>query len=284
MALWAINGFSQISFITNDQKLVEDAIKDATFITRQSFQIKDKASGDLYGLNGKQEFGVEYSLGVKIPDGIVLTDKAVRPWNYNAKFSKYKGKYEPVPYLSSATEITKAPQYDSLSYEQDKAVALVDTVLYKASSNTYGGKGIALDGSAGEKSGWIVWVSTPKETDFEKEISHEYTIYKKSVNVEEDKKSAPIDVPDMEQTIIGALYVVPTFPRIGVIEFRLCGVAVPDGKGWKLCFPFLGMKDSKGEGGKQEEAKPSDGGGSELTPIDRKDDGKGKGKKKKKNK
>lgn len=65
-------------------------VSPALFLFRQSFQVADNKTGDLYGLNNQDEFGAEVSIGIKVKDGFVLTDKAMRPWAYNRKFDEYK--------------------------------------------------------------------------------------------------------------------------------------------------------------------------------------------------
>lgn len=73
-----------------DKSLLMDAVSSAFFLSRQSFQVADKKTGELYGLNNQNEFGKEITLGVKAKEGFLLTDKAIRPWEYNSKFNSYR--------------------------------------------------------------------------------------------------------------------------------------------------------------------------------------------------
>ena len=274
---------AQIYIKSTEQQFIEDVVKSGLFVSKQSFQICDRETGELFGLNGKKEFGVQYSIGVKVPNGFVLTDKAVRPWLYNNKFGKYKQKYDPVFYQATFSEMTEKARYDSLDYTLAKLDELVDTTMYKFSSGTFGGKGFVLDGTVGKKDGWIVWITAKKEYDFEKSANLNYTIYRKTITIDADKQSFDISNPNLEQNILGGIYVVPAYTKIGVIEFRLCGIVSFVGDGWKIYCPFVGMKEeaqTSDEGTSNTEVKNDEP--SELTPVKDMDKVKKKDKKKKK--
>lgn len=281
--LGVTNVFGQISLISSNQQLIEDVVKSGLFISKQSFQICDRETGELFGLNGRKEFGVQYTIGIKIPNGFVLTDKAVRPWLYNNKFGKYKQKYDPVFYQATFSEMTEKAKYDSLDYTVAKLDALVDTTIYKFSSGTFDNNGFVLDGTTGKKDGWIVWITAKREHNFEESANLNYTIYRKTITIGADKQSFDISNPNLEQNILGGIYVVPVYTKIGVIEFRLCGIVSFGNDGWKIYCPFVGMK---GVVSVYDEApgdtKVGSNEPSELTPI--KDMGKGKAKDKKKKK
>lgn len=274
--------FGQIQFISNNQYIIEEAIENGLFISRQSFQICDKKTGELFGLNGEKEFGIQYSFGIKIPGGFLLNDKAVRPWIYNDKYKKYQHQYDPVFYQAKYSDVSQKAKYDSLSYTLVGMQELVDSTMYSFSSETFGGNGFVLDYSEGEKKGWIVWITIDKDTDLSNSAKLNYTIYKKDLTVGTFGEVHKIVEPNLYQNILGGIYVVPYYTEIGVIEFRLCGVIAKSKEGWKIHCPFVGMEDKMSSGQKpnqEEEVKEEDEDASELTPV-----GKGKNKDKKKRK
>lgn len=266
----------------NNQDIVREAVKSTFFISQQSFQICDRETGELFGLNGKKEFGIQYSLGIKVPGGFLLNDEAVRPWVYNDKYKKYQNKYDPVFYQAKFSELSEEAKYDSLGYTLVGMQELVDTMVYSLSSETFENKGIVLDCTKGEKEGWAVWLTTDKATDLSQTTKLNYTIYRKKIVVEKIKQSFEIAKPDVGQDILGGIYVVPYYTEIGIVEFRLCGVMSKSKGGWKIHCPFVGMEDeisSEQKPNQEEEVKEEDEDASELTPV-----GKGKNKDKKKRK
>lgn len=269
------------SLATDSTLFLEDAIRSGLFISKQSFQICDKKSGELFGLNGKDEFGIEYTIGIKVPGGFVLTDKAVRPWVYNSKYNKYKETHDPVFFEANYAEAGKKVKYASLDYSLSKQEELVDTTLYRFDSATFSGDGFPIDTEEGEKEGWVVWITADSETDYESEVNLNYVTSRMKISVKKSKRSYDIDIPRMAQNVLAGLYVVPSYARIGIVEFRLCGIIAPAGEDWKIFCPFAGQEQPVGQ--KEEVAAESAvDDPSELTPIGKQDKEKPKDKKKKK--
>lgn len=244
---------------------IEETTKSAFFLSRQSFQVSDKKTGDLYGLNNKDEFGTEITLGMKVRNGYILTDKAIRPWEYNAKFETYKENYDPVPYASEYSEFNSTVKYDTLDIAQPNE--LLTESLYFVSSDCLSGKGLAVDCTKGEKEGWLVWIGTDKDDDLNKTANLRLTCYSKKVEANESGNIV-VEAPD-DQNILGGIYVAPVNTAIGVIEFQICGVIMEkDGK-WSIHFPFIGkekmLKPTQDEEKQEVEANE---GKDNLTPID----------------
>lgn len=265
--------YGQFTFVSNNQQIVREAVEKGFFMSKQSFQICDRESGELFGLNGKKEFGIQYTIGVKVSGGYVLTDMAVRPWVYNSKFDKYKDKYDPVFYEAMYSELGGKPKYEPLDYSLTNQEELTDEALYLFSSGTFNQTGFVVDTDAGEKNGWVVWFIAKKDADFEKSVDINYTIFRQDIKVGEGQEFSDIEMPTTEQTVMGGVYVVPYYPNAGVIEFRLCGFIAKVDNSWKIICPFVG---------KEIAAKPADDkvtdedvvqedGGGELTPVGNKD-------------
>lgn len=246
---------------------VENAISPAFFLSRQSFQVSDKKTGDLYGLNNNDEFGTEITLGVKIKNGYVLTDKAIHPWEYNAKFETYKENYNPVQYISEYSEFTDNAKYDTLDISKSKVNELLSKSLYLVSSDCLSNKGLTVDCTKGDKEGWVVWACTDKGADLNKTAKLRLTCYSMAIEASEGG-NVDVEIPD-NQNILGGIYVSPFNSGIGTIDFRVCGIMVENDGKWSVHFPFIGKekllnpvqnKDKQEE--KIEDTKDS------LTPVD----------------
>lgn len=225
--------------ISNDSTVIlKKMIKSGLFISKQSFQIYDKENDNLFGLNGKKEFGIQYSVGVKIPDGLLLTDRAVRPWLYDPKYEKYKEKYEPVFFQAMYAEIGDKLHYRTLKYKLSEQQVLLSGGLYRFFSTCFDGKGFVLEKTEGAKSGWLVWITCKKNADLDHSTGLDYIIHKKEVIVDKRKCTFSIEGPETADNVLLGIYIVPVCSQIGVLEFRLCGIVVPDDKAWKLCCPF----------------------------------------------
>lgn len=233
-----------------DSCLLNDILCPVFFLSRQSFQVCDKNTGELYGLNNKNEFGTEITLGVKVKGGYVLTDKALHPWKYNDKFGTYKDSYDPVPFQSEYSEVEENTRYDSLDIAQDHVNDLLQATCYLIKSNCLAGQGLDIDSMEGAKVGWAVWTIVDDDKDLNKTARLTLIC---SNNKLEAKKDGKVDVeaPDGKKAL-GGIYVVPTVTGIGVLEFRLCGIMVESDGKWCIRFPFIGneklfMQESKSQ-------------------------------------
>lgn len=227
----------------------ENIVSPALFLFRQSFQVADNKTGDLYGLNNQDEFGAEVSIGIKVKDGFVLTDKAMRPWAYNRKFDEYKEKYKPVPYLSQYSEIEAGVKYDSLNIVHPTSEEQKVEEAYFIHSDFFKGKGLAIDYAEGSKDGWIVWVCANMNANLDEKPEVSIVCYNKPVDVVKGKN---VDVEMLKNTkVLGGAYVIPCKEDIGTMAFKLCGLLIEQEGKWSIRFPFVGKE-------KQMQAKKSE--------------------------
>ena len=244
----------------------ENMVSPALFLFRQSFQVADNKTGDLYGLNNQDEFGAEVSIGIKVKDGFVLTDKAIHPWAYNSKFDEYKEKYKPVPYISLYSEIETCVKYDSININYPIREEQTVEESYLVHSELFKGKGLSIDNSEGSKDGWIVFVCANKEADLNKISEVSIVCYNKPVDIIKGKKIDVVTPNNMK--IIGGVYVLPCKLDIGVMTFKLCGLLLEDEGKWRLAFPFVG-KELQPQTKKLEAVKNKNiAKGDTLTPVE----------------
>lgn len=279
---------AQIFVKSTEQQFIENAVKEGLFLSKQSFQICNKKTGDLYGFRGKDEFGIQYTVGIKVPNGILLTDKAVHPWKGDLNFKKYKDEYTPILYQSMYSEIKDIPNFVTLD-SLNELKEIVDTTIYQQTCSAFDGKGFDIGVTKGEKEGWVVWIVCDKDVDFEKSTTLNFIVYRKDIKIEKKSQQFDINVPNTDKSLLGGLFVVPEYPQIGVIKFNLYGIIAPFKDKWKIYCPFVGITFEEGmepisqeENSDAIEGKDGDDEPSELTPIEKPAKAKGKKKKNKK--
>lgn len=219
---------------------VESTVDSAFFLSRQSFQVCDKKTGELYGLNNQNEFGTQFSLGVKVKNGYVLTDKAIRPWVYDSKFETYKNGYDPVTYASMYSEFAGETNFDSLDISKSKVNELLTSKVYFVASNSLLNRGLSIDNADGTKKGWIVWVCTDKDGDLNKTAKLELVCLNMTVEAS-NEYDTEITAPNGFKTL-GGIYVTPKNEGIGLLEFYLSGILIENDGKWSLRFPFIGKE------------------------------------------
>lgn len=249
-----------------DVKMVKEAVRPVFFLARQSFQVSDKETHELFGLNNREEFGTELSLGIMTVNGWLLTDRAIHPWAYDAKFTRYKEKYAPVPYISEYAEFAKGTGYDSLDISNAKVNPLLENALYMVKTDRLAGKGLSPLGKGGRQQGWIIWACIDKKDTLSPCIRLHLISSVSSLNT--DKPSA-MEAP-ANVKVLGGLFIVPDITAPGKIELKICGVMIERKDKWQIVFPFSGDVH-------KEEKVPSDRKtatadkttGDSLTPVDK---------------
>lgn len=261
--------FNMDSFSTTNQILVENAVKNCTFIVKQSFQIQNKKTKEIFGLGGKDVFGNSYSLGLKLANGCVLSDEAICPWNYNEKFQKYREDYVPLLCKSEFSELNEEANYVEFNYKNNFNT-LGDSLFYCFGTTDFGSKGFEIDNTIGEKTGWIVWITLKKGQNIESSTDLNFIIQRQNFSISDECKniSEGILKPKSGGKILGGFYVVPYY-SVGSVTFRLCGVLNEKDDKWSLLTPFVDYEQQKSEDANNQESNSDkqDDEDDVLTPI-----------------
>ena len=229
-----LTGFAQISFQTNNQQIIEDAVAGGLLIVRQEYQLEDTVSMKRYTWNNRPEFGSTLSFCVLAENGYVISNSGLKPWMHDPKFDKYKDSaYRPV--LTDTWYKSAA----SRDFRKADCVATDDTVHLSDSSlvyvkDTLFGQGFAIDTMPGTKDGWIVWLTSKDEESIGSDSLMLIT-YRHKLTVLADRDIYEIPAPTSSRYVIGGVYVEPGYTGIGKIEFRLAGIIVKNGEKWQMC-------------------------------------------------
>lgn len=263
MTFWALVANAQIdnlySFNTSNQQIVQSAVENGFVSVSSSYRLQDLKTQKLYGRNGSDAFGAVTSWGVKIEGGFILLDQAVRPWEYDSNFNKYRGKFGTVPYQLSFTEGDAKKRIDSIDAKpcnaQNILYSIKDTLVSK-------GEGFKIDSSDGEKNGWIVWLTE------ERDSSYTHLVFKKKMEFKHNDSIYEVEQPNTTKKILAGIFVEPCYKSIGSVTFRLCGILVEQNGKWILARVSVNSAEiptHREELGAKVEQDDED---SDLTPIE----------------
>lgn len=250
-----LHAFSVIN--SPSQQLVEQAVKNGVYLIQQSYELSDSV-GNMYGLGGRRAFGIDYSIGLKINDGLIINNHTVAPWKYNIKYKKYSSKYKPVLFETKISPLGLKASYADIEYNADSVQTYVEEWLYYTPTSFLEGSGFVLGGDSGINEGWIVWITKKANTNLSTAADLEFSAVKKSVVLTENLKELyPIDSISTSDEIIGAFFIKTEITGIGRILFRLCGMAEKQDNQWMLCCPFVVSEDVLDENYRDQE-NPND--------------------------
>lgn len=242
------------AFKSNNQQILEDALKGAFVTVIQSYELCDTTTNERFGREGKSYFSQIPFLGIKTTKGLILEKEVITPWQLDDDFSKYEDEYLPI-----LTETTfGARPSDSFMtstlpslINSENTKPLKNFICFRDSINqTFG---LEVDSLSGLKNGWIIWVSLSKDTQND---SIKLNPIRKDIEISDDGIPIKIDNPSGEDTIMGGIYIVPKQTKIGQISLFISGILSYSDDEWLINFPFVSSL--------KKEEKP-------LTPVNRKE-------------
>lgn len=255
---------------SSSQQMIEDALKGSIFIVEQQYQLQDTTSGGYFGRGGRQEFGTTVSLGVKVQGGYLYLDPAERPWEYDGNFERYRQSHRPVLYKTLFRELTDSLGTEVASFRTHQSRALIPDRFYHAVDPTpFEGAGLRIDGTAGTKKGWLIWVTSAGLEAPEAHVVDpvDYVIYSKTLTLEADTLIYNPGRPSTQQKVWGGIYVIPVRTALGQLSFELVGVMVKTDDGWALLALTGAGQPADPAGGDQ----GNPGGGPDAAPSQEED-------------
>lgn len=282
----------KISVSATPDSLIIKALKGSPVIIKQSYQVKNKKTGKIYGRSGRKDFGHNYTIGVKTEYGLVLTNDALKPWQFDDAYKKVEQEYEPA---ISLTEIRNVDSDNRTKFTQTPLKISRQQIenVWFANEEDIQPNSMEIDLESGQKNGCLIWFIAKRGTEINDTTPIVIQSVSKTIEVIEGS-DIEIDSPSNIDHVIGGFYVCPVYLGGGHVTYKLVGIAVKDGDNkWKLLTPFVGFsynkpsvseveqpKEDANSEKTSEEAVQEDQQDIELTPID--EGKKKKGKKSKK--
>lgn len=211
--------------------LVEDAIKDAIILVESRYCIQDIESDQKYGRNGDSYFNKISFLGCKTEKGILTSSQAMKPWEVDKTYNKYRDNSKYRALLDSTLIIRSLPIdttqsidiSSNLVFNNDSTlicIGIADNIKESMAFST-------VDKGA---TNWIVWVLESTNENSKDSQLFEYNIVKRTIDFSKDKGS--LDIPSSTNPVVGAIYLNANVVSVGLIEFCLSGFAIDKSGEW----------------------------------------------------
>ncbi len=228
--------FFNFSLRSNNQQLIDEAMKGAFVKINQSYELCDTITNEHFGRNGKDYFSIIPFVGIETERGLILPITSATPWMCDIDYEEYKGQYKPLVTSTQTSKINKSGDKARIIKQPFVGTKISKNVLL-INDSTQQNLGLKVDTISGNKEGWVIWLSS---NDNLTEIdSVRFSSIKKDIDVPIDGESMRIDKPDISEAILGGIYVTPIQSSIGQITFILTGVIYLDNDDWVVNFPFI---------------------------------------------
>ncbi len=245
-------------FSSPNQQLIKDAVDGGIIIIEQSYQLEDTVSGQRFGRFGNKEFGKIYSLAVLTDSGYCLSPAAIKPWESDANFEKYRQSHKPVLYKTAYRHFNDST-FSTLDADMSSGIGLNDGYMFVKS--TGGQSSLVKDDVIGHKNGWAVWVvSEDSLSTSPTTVAVSYQPVRREIEVVDSTSTYTVENPYTDNKIWGGIYVVPVRKSLGNIAFKFVGVIEQDANdSWLVVTPFGRRAKDSGNN------VPDNG--DELTPL-----------------
>lgn len=269
-----------IGSIDEQSALLNSALSQELSIIRQQYRLA--RDGKKYGKNNKPYYGESYSLAIKISNGMILSSSVVEPWEEDADYKRLNtsNQYKPELFWSFQRSLDNTTYKEiDMEFGTDYIHPIDSKKSLYVHEERKGDFGLSVDYSPGEKTGYMVWISTNTNL---LDSAMSVTIKQSTMKIiaSEDSTNIALNINDADK-LLGGLFVVPKYERGGRIQLQIVGVAVPAGNSnqWGLYLLTKGVVEKK----QASASSQVENGKSEPTPIESpKDVSVKKGKKKKK--
>jgi hypothetical protein len=226
-----------VSEVSNNP-LIEKIASNGVFVISQSYQLEDSL-GKFFGLAGKKEFGSDTSIGVMIKNGYLLTNRTRVPWEYDQAFKKVRRKYIPQLFPTQYSEIANEARYDSIYYDASKLSTVFPDEWYALRSDIFFNDGFTTGHASSETKGFLIWILKPSTLDFIASTALNFIVNPTTLIETEDRSNIyNIPVPETQDEILGAIYLVPEITGVGRVDYILHGISIKDEYSWGLVCPF----------------------------------------------
>lgn len=227
--------------------LISECISSELSIIRQQYRLA--RNGKTYGKNNMPYFGETYSLGIKISNGMIISNSVVEPWKNDSDFKRLNtsDQYKPELFWSYQRALNTT-EYNAIDFEfgTDYIHPIDSNHQLYTHEEKKGDFGLAIDATPGEKAGYMVWVYT--ETNLQ-DSAMTVSVMQNPMRIVASEDSARITVKVNEpEKVLGGLYIAPKYERGGRIQLQVIGIAVPvenNEKKWELSLLTKGIAEKK---------------------------------------
>lgn len=249
--------------MTPNQAMVKRSIEPSLVVVCSAYKLQD-ASGQRYGRNNRIEFSQGYTLGVVTDAGLLTAASSVEPWLYDADYARYSRSHKPLLSKTSMRQIGDS-SYRSFPLAADSSTSPIMCVRSDSLASI---PTLSTHNDTSYRDGWLLWCFVSDTLGKVGAVSTSAIVCSAVFDdsVSSQRVAAPATSGMVHDSLasrkpIGAAWVVPTYPKAGVVQFRVAGLTIKDSTGWLLVPVRPEVVDN------QIEPSIDEGLGNELTPT-----------------
>ena len=218
---------AQIRIMSTEQAFLDCSVAPAFVEISCPYVVKDKASDEVFRMEGKDNFNEVTMTAVRVKGGILAPRAALTPWTVDSGFKEYQNSYDGISlglriYSGNDTIVLKDVSSTRITPKnEDYYFVTIDSTV----------DGLTMQNPADNVEGWVVLLTRNKDSTLVT------TSFRKKLSSKTHTEGYVLDRPLGLPNIVGGIFVVPVFPSIGTMEFRLCGIILEEGEKLTIITP-----------------------------------------------
>lgn len=230
-----------------DSSLIKPIMK-STFLLRQDYCLYDKREDELYGYDDQEQFGTTYSIGIKCNGFNIVSDCAIRPWEYDEKYGEFKSN-KLTPQVTKSwyryLNDTISSDYSQLDTIVTAKMTIKEKAYYTSAPFVSSQEGMTINNQDTCKTGTLAWFVIEKGNveSADVRVNLEFN------TIDTEMFGTKNVVPPSGKQILGGIFV--TKSQNADYYFELAGMITKRHSDWILEFPFKGFKNDVNEGSKK---------------------------------
>lgn len=222
--------------VSPNQAMVKGSVEQSVVVVCSAYKLQD-STGQHYGRNNRPEFNQSYSIGVVTDSGLIMAESVLQPWAFDADFARYSHSHKPVLSVITYRRLSDSV-YKSISPDVDSITPFLSRIPIDSVKKI---PPLAPHIDTTYSNGWLLWVYA-SDTLGKAGLTSTTAIVCSAVmndSITSQRVNAPLGSSLSGDTLalrkpVGAVWVVPCYPKAGLVQFRVAGITVRDSTGWQL--------------------------------------------------
>lgn len=212
------------------QTTVENSIKSGLYVIRQNYVLRKNSTGEYFTQNGKSEFSYTYSLAVKTCNGYYINQLAATPWKIDENFKKINNPQDYTPIISQTFISRLNEKADYIKIDTGNIKQIIKNQPFYLKTDSLSDSTAFKQYTKNSTEYFTVWITVSDTADLWKNLPTKMIFY---TATDDEIKNNNISVPIGDDKILGGIVLVDNCIGLGITEFQLSGIIVPDGEKFK---------------------------------------------------
>lgn len=241
----SVGAVAQLNLGRQNNEFIRKAIEPALRVVKTSYNVATRDFSQQFGNHGDSVFGLDYSLAVATPAGMIVSSSVIAPWDNDPNYEYFRNDEDLTTQIHDCTFSVLAPDaayvpvaVDEFDIPAPMAASLEKSPLYLMNvTNLAPESGLVFATPQETTDGFVIWATVPEGANLA--TTTDLTIKVENAKLEFDLVEPYVTVKKVATRgrILGGVFVEPVIEAPGLVRLMLRGVLAPPvgpNQGWRV--------------------------------------------------